>query len=71
VTLNARQVRAAARRPARGGRAGRSAFRLWHGGARDGEHDRPDVEGTNDVEHQKPGAPLPTHDVPHQHTPVQ
>ena len=51
MTLNARQVRAAARRPARGGRARRSAFRLRHGGgARDGEHDRPDVEGANDVE---------------------
>jgi len=39
-TLNARQVSAAARPPARDGRARRPAFRSRHGG---GEHDRTDV----------------------------
>lgn len=44
MTLNAGQVRAAARPPARDGRARRPAFRFRQGGsARDGEHDRTDV----------------------------
>ena len=53
-TLNPRQVRA----PARGGRARRSGFRFRHdGGARAGEHDRPDVAQRASRLPDDPGCP--------------